>query len=90
MGNSGVPSKGRNFFLSLTQQETGRGRGRTAQRGRSLVIPHALVHMRMGDGPAIGPHWRAVLATACRSMEGYRTPDAALVCGGRKCQPPRT
>ena len=25
-------------------------------------------------------HWRAVLATACRCVEGYRTPDAALVC----------
>ena len=25
-------------------------------------------------------HWRAVLATASRSVEGYRTPDAALVC----------
>ena len=25
-------------------------------------------------------HWKAVLATACRSVEGYRTPDEALVC----------
>ena len=52
----GVPSKERIFFLSLTQQETGKGRGRTAQRGRSPVIPHLLVHMRNGHGPAIGPH----------------------------------
>ena len=33
----GVPSKGRIFFLPLTQQETGKGRGRTTQRGRSPV-----------------------------------------------------
>ena len=25
-------------------------------------------------------HWKAVLATACRSVEGYRTLDATLVC----------
>ena len=51
-----MPSKERIFFLSLTQQETGKGRDRTAQRGRSLVIPHVLVHMAYGHGPAIGPH----------------------------------
>ena len=49
-----MPSKGRIFFLSLTQQETGKGRGRTTQRGRSPVIPHALVHMRMGMAPLSG------------------------------------
>ena len=46
--------QGENFFLSLTQLETGKGRGRTAQRGRSPVIPHALVHMRMGMVPLSG------------------------------------
>ena len=39
----------------LTQQETGKGRDRATQRGRSPVIPHALVRMRMGKA-AIGPH----------------------------------
>ena len=53
-GFFGVPSKERIFFLSLAQQETGKGRGRTAQRGRSPVIPHALVHMRMGMAPLSG------------------------------------
>ena len=46
-GFSGLPFKGRIFFLPLTQLETGKGRGRTTQRGRSLVIAHVLVHMRM-------------------------------------------
>ena len=53
-GCSGVPSNNRIFFLPLTQQETGSGRGRTTQRGRSPVIPHALVHMRMGESPLSG------------------------------------
>ena len=53
-GCSGVPSKERIFFLSLTQQETGKGRGRTAQRRRSPVIPHVLVHMRMDMAPLSG------------------------------------
>ena len=44
-GCSVVPSKGRVFSLPLSQQETGSGRGRSC--GRSPVIPHALVHMRM-------------------------------------------
>ena len=49
-----MPSKERTFFLSLTRQETGNGRGRAAQRGRSLVIPHVLVHMRMDMAPLLG------------------------------------
>ena len=53
-GFFGVPSKGRIFFLPLTLLETGKGRGRTTQRGRSPVIPHALVHMRMGEAPLSG------------------------------------
>ena len=53
-GCSVVPSKGRIFFLSLTQQETGKGWGRTTQRGRSPVIPHVLVHMRMDMAPLSG------------------------------------
>ena len=53
-GCSGVPSKERIFFLSLTQQETGKGRGRTAQRGRAPVISHVLVLMRMDMAPLSG------------------------------------
>ena len=49
-----VPSKEGNFFRSLTYLETGKGRGRTTQRGRSPVIPHALVHMRMDMAPLSG------------------------------------
>ena len=49
-----VALKGENLFLPLTQLETGLRRGRTAQRGRSLVIPHTLVRMRMGKGPLSG------------------------------------
>ena len=54
MGVPGCPPSGESFFLSLTQQETGNGKGRTAQRGRSLVIPHVLVHMRMDMAPLSG------------------------------------
>ena len=43
----GCPPRGV-FFLPLTHLETGKGRGRTTQRGRSPVIPHALVRMRTG------------------------------------------
>ena len=46
--------QGENLFLSLTQQETGKRKGRTTQRGRSLVIPHVLVHMRMDMAPLSG------------------------------------
>ena len=58
-GRSGVwlfrgALQGENLFFSLTQQETGKGKGRTTQRGRSLVIPHALVHMRMDMVPLSG------------------------------------
>ena len=44
-------SEERIFFLSLTQQETGKGRG---QRGRSIVIPRALLHIRMDMAPLSG------------------------------------
>ena len=30
------------------------GRDRTTQRGRSLVIPRVLVHMRMDEAPLLG------------------------------------
>ena len=53
-GCSVAPSKGRIFFLPLTKQETGKGRGRTTQRGRSLVVLHALVRMCTGEAPLLG------------------------------------
>ena len=39
---------------SGAQQESGKRRGLTAQRGRSPVIPRALFHMRMGVAPLSG------------------------------------
>ena len=54
MGVPGCPPRRESFFLSLTQQETGKGRDRTTQRGRSPVIPHVLVHMRMDMAPLSG------------------------------------
>ena len=55
-------------------------KGRTTQRGRSLVIPRVLVRMRTGKGRYRATHWTAVLATACLCVEGHRTPDEPLVC----------
>ena len=46
--------RGRIFFLPSAQQETGLGRDRTTQRGRSLVIPRVLVRMRMDMAPLSG------------------------------------
>ena len=43
--------QGRIFFLPLTMLETGKGRGRTRQRGRSPWIPRVPVHTRMGRAP---------------------------------------
>ena len=53
-GCSVVPSKGRVFSLPLSQQETGSGRGRTTQRGRSLVVLRALVRTCTGEAPQSG------------------------------------
>ena len=46
--------RGESFFFSLTKLETGKRRGRTTQRRRSLVIPRALVRMRTGKAPVSG------------------------------------
>ena len=46
--------QGKSLSLPLSQQETGSGKGRTTQRGQSPVIPHALVHMRVGMVPLSG------------------------------------
>ena len=69
-GFSGVPFKGRIFFLPLPFVETGLKRGRTTQRGRSLGIPCARAHMRMGMAQLSG-HTR-------ESGVGY----CFRVCGG--------
>ena len=53
-GYFGMPSEGRIFFLPSAQLETGLGKGRTTQRGRSLVIPRALVRIRTGEAPLSG------------------------------------
>ena len=76
-GCSVVPSKGRVFSLPLSQLETGSGKGRTTQRGRSPVILHVLVRMRMDMAPLSG---HVLESGACRSVEGYRSPNEALVC----------
>ena len=57
---------------------------------REGVVPHSvggplgflmLLFMCVWTWPRYrAAHWRAVLATASRSVEGYRTPDEALVC----------
>ena len=95
-----MPSKERNFFLSLTQQETGRGRGRTAQRGRSFVIPHVLVHMRMdmaplsgrtldsGAGQLLAGVWRAIAPLMLPWCAEEEVPTAAnlnLYWGWKSC-----
>ena len=80
-GCSGVPLNGRIFFHPSAQQETGLRRDRTTQRGRSLVVPRLLVRTRTGKAPPSGHfYWRVVLATASWCVEGYRTPDEAMVC----------
>ena len=56
--------------------------------GKERIVPHSVV-----GPPALFvfflifvcarhgyTHWRAVLATAWWTLEGYRTPDEALVC----------
>ena len=76
--------RGENLFSSpLTQQETGSGKGRTTQRGRSPVTSSCSCSYRVWAWSRYrAAHWRAVLATACRSVEGYRTPDEAWCAEG--------
>ena len=50
----GALQEGENIFLPLTQQETGKRRDRTTQRGRSLVVPRVLVRTRTGKAPLSG------------------------------------
>ena len=64
--------QGENLFSSLDVAGDWE-RGRTTQRGQSSVVPHAHVHMRMGWPRFRATHWKAVLATASRCVEGSRT-----------------
>ena len=69
-GFSGVIFQGRIFFLPLPYLQAGLKRGRITQRGRSLGIPCARAHMRMGMAQLSG-HTRV-------SGVGY----CSRVCGG--------
>ena len=73
---------------------------RSRRLGKEGVVPHSvgsplrfLMHLFICVWTWLryrATHWRAVLATACRSVEGYRTLDATLVCSGRvanRCEP---
>ena len=46
--------QGENLFSLLDAAGDWERKGRTAQRGRSPVIPHVLVHMRTGIAPLSG------------------------------------
>ena len=89
MGKSGVW-----FFQNagrMWEREVGSsvayGRGRLGLEG---VVPHGMVGslwflvlllVFVWTGPSCRvAYWRAVLATASRCVEGYRTPDEALAC----------
>ena len=74
--------QGENLFcLSLTQQETGKRRGRTTQRGRSPVDSSCTCSYAYGHGPAIGPHtgWRCwpLLAGVWRAIAPLMKPWCA-------------
>ena len=68
-------------FRCLRALLTGSGKDRTAGGPLWFLV---LLFIFVWAGPSYRvAHWRAVLATACRCVEGYRTPDEALVCRGR-------
>ena len=79
------------FRLSLSLQlETGYGRDRTTQRGRSLRFLRIVVHVRLGGAQLSARILVSELATAWQCVEGCRTPDEAMVCWGRRaacCEP---
>ena len=68
--------------------------------GQEGVVPHSvggplrfLVHLFIcvwARPRYRATHWKAVLATACRCVEGYRTLDASLGVLRERCRPPRT
>ena len=71
---SGVPFQGRIFFLPLPYVETGLKRGRTAQRGRSLGIPCARAHMRMGMAQLSGHTRESGVGYCSRGCGGLSHP----------------
>ena len=73
-GFSGVPFKGRIFFLPLPFVETGLKRGRTSQRGRSLGIPCARAHMRMGMAQLSGHTRESGVGYCSRGCGGLSLP----------------
>ena len=73
-GFSGAPFKGRIFFLPLPILETGLKRGRTAQRGRSLGIPCARAHMRMGMAQLSGHTRESGVGYCSRGCGGLSLP----------------
>ena len=70
----------RSALLPLAQLETGKGRGRTTQRGRSPVISHALVRMRMGKAPLSGHILESGAGSLLAGMWRAAALDVALVC----------
>ena len=73
-GFSGVPIKGRIFFLPLPFLETGLKRGRTTQRGRFLGIPCARAHMRMGMAQLSGHTRGSSVGNCSRGCGGLSLP----------------
>ena len=73
-GFSGVPFKGRIFVLPLPFLETGLKRSRTIQRGRSLGIPCARAHMRMGMAQLSGHTRESGVGYCSRGCGGLSLP----------------
>ena len=48
------PPRGEYFLFPCRSRRLGPGRGRTTQRGRSLVVLRALVRTRTGEAPLSG------------------------------------
>ena len=73
-GFFGVPFEGRIFFLPLSFLETGLKRGRTTQRVRSLGIPCAHAHMRMGMAQLSGHTRESSVGYCSRGCGGLSLP----------------
>ena len=74
MGFSGVTFKRRISFLPLPFLEAGLKRGRTTQRGRSLGIPCARAHMRMGMAQLSGHTRESGVGYCSRGCGGLSVP----------------
>ena len=70
--------QGENLFISLCAA------GNCLKKGSYLTawsvpwVPRVLVRTRTGGHSYRAAYWRAVLATACRFVEGHRAPDEAM------------